>query len=176
VSPPGDTRGAAEFQRDHGLAAMAAVVLRLQSRQGMRPTPLLRELFQALRAGAAGVIATAVDLLVLTVLVSGLHVDARLASLPALLCGGVANFIGNRHFAFRAQEGSLLRQIALYAVVEVFGLGYGGLLYDTALRLLPAVRPLYWAVRLVTSHVVFLTWSYPLWRRVFATRRLAPSA
>jgi putative flippase GtrA len=134
----------------------------------MGPTPLMRELFQGLRAGAAGIVATAVDLLILTVLVSGFHVDARLASIPALLGGGIANFIGNRHFAFRAREGSLVRQAALYTVVELLGLGYGGLLYDTALRLIPAARPLYWAVRLVTSHIVFLTWSYPLWRRVFA--------
>jgi|HubBroStandDraft_2_1064218.scaffolds.fasta_scaffold550171_2 putative flippase GtrA len=134
----------------------------------MSPTPRMRELFQGLRAGAAGIVATAVDLLILTVLVSGFHVDARVASIPALLGGGIANFIGNRHFAFRAREGSLVRQAALYTVVELLGLGYGGLLYDSALRLIPAARPLYWAVRLVTSHIVFLTWSYPLWRRVFA--------
>jgi putative flippase GtrA len=140
----------------------------------MRPSPLLRELFQALRAGAAGIVATAVDLLILTVLVSGFHVDARLASIPALIGGGIANFIGNRHFAFRASEGSLVRQAALYTLVEVLGLGYGGLLYDAALRLVPAARPLYWAVRLVTSHIVFLTWSYPLWRRVFATHEPVP--
>jgi putative flippase GtrA len=140
----------------------------------MRPTPLVRELFQTLRAGLAGILATAVDLLVLTVLVSGFHVDAQIASIPALLAGGVANFIGNRHFAFRAREGSLARQVLLYTLVEVLALGYGGLLYDTALRLIPAVKPLYWAVRLVTSHIVFLTWSYPLWRRVFATPRAAP--
>ena len=142
----------------------------------MRTSPLVRELFQTLRAGLAGVLATAVDLLVLTVLVSGFHVDARIASIPALLCGGVANFVGNRHFAFRAREGSLARQVLLYTLVEVLALGYGGLLYDTALRLVPAVKPLYWAVRLVTSHIVFLTWSYPLWRRVFATEPQAVNA
>jgi len=134
----------------------------------MLSRPLLRELVQALRAGAAGVVATAVDLGVLAVLVSGFHVDARVASIPALICGGLANFIGNRHFAFRAQEGSLLKQAALYTLVEVLGLAYAGFLYDAALRLVPHAAGLYWAVRLVTSHVVFLTWSYPLWRRVFA--------
>jgi len=134
----------------------------------MQRAALVRELFQTLRAGVAGVLATAIDLAVLTVLVSGFHVDPRVASVPALVAGGIANFVGNRHFAFRARAGSVVRQAALYTAVEVLALGYGGLLYDTALRLFPAVRPLYWAVRLVTSHVVFLTWSYPLWRRVFA--------
>jgi len=136
----------------------------------VKSSTLLRELYQTLRAGLAGGLATGIDLLVLTVLVSGLHVDPRIASIPALLAGGVANFVGNRHFAFRAKEGSLARQVVLYTLVEILALGYGGLLYDTALRLVPAARPLYWAVRLVTSHVVFLTWSYPLWRRVFTTR------
>jgi putative flippase GtrA len=129
----------------------------------------IRELFQALRAGAAGAFATAIDLGVLATLVTGFHLDARVASVPALLAGGLANFLGNRHFAFRAREGSILRQAALYTVVEAIGLAYAGVLYDVALRLVPHAAQLYWALRLVTSHIVFLTWSYPLWRRVFAT-------
>jgi putative flippase GtrA len=137
----------------------------------MPSTKWIRELFQALRAGAAGILATAVDLGVLAILVTGFHVDARVASVPALVCGGLANFVGNRHFAFRAQAGSLVRQAALYTLVEALGLAYAGLLYDTALRIFPHAAHLYWAVRLVTSHIVFLTWSYPLWRRVFATRQ-----
>jgi hypothetical protein len=31
----------------------------------------------------------------------------------------------------------------------------------------------YALVRLVTSHAVFLGWSFPLWRRVFAVRAAA---
>ena len=49
-------------------------------------------------------------------------------------------------------------------------LALNGILYDTALRMVPSATPIYWAVRLVTSHIVFLAWSYPLWRRVFAAR------
>ncbi len=138
----------------------------------MSSPPLVRELFQALRAGAAGIFATAVDLAVLAGLVTLLHVDPRAASVPALIAGGVANFLGNRHFAFRAQGGSVVRQAALYTAVEVIALAYNGLLYAAALHFFPRTTPLYWAVRLVTSHVVFLTWSYPLWRKVF----VAPAA
>ena len=135
----------------------------------MQTSTLARELFQTLRAGLAGVVATGIDLLVLTVLVSAAHVAPRVASVPALLAGGVANFVGNRHFAFRAREGSLGRQVALYTLVELLALAYAGLLYDAALRVVPGATHWYWAVRLATSHAVFLTWSYPLWRRVFAT-------
>ena len=123
--------------------------------------------------------ATAVDLGTLAILVSVLHVDARVASIPALVAGGVANFVGNRHFAFRAASPSardLARQALGYTLVEVVALALNGILYDTTLRLLPSTAHAYWAVRLVTSHVVFLAWSYPLWRRVFTPHSRARAA
>jgi putative flippase GtrA len=130
-----------------------------------------QKVLQLVRAGAAGLVATAVDLVTLAVLVSVFHVDARLASLPALVAGGVANFVGNRHFAFRAREGSVARQAVGYAAVEIVALALNGALYDFVLRSVPGAVHAYWAVRLVTSHAVFLGWSYPLWRRVFAVRQ-----
>ncbi len=133
------------------------------------------KLLTLLRAGVAGLAATAADLATLTVLVSVPHVDPRLASLPALLVGGVVNFLGNRHFAFRARDGNVGKQVAGYTAVEIVALAVNGLLYDTVLRLVPGARAAYWLVRLVTSHAVFLGWSYPLWRRVFAVR-VTPTA
>jgi putative flippase GtrA len=128
----------------------------------------LARIFKLLRAGAAGIAATAVDLGTLALLVSVFHVDARLASIPALVAGGVANFLGNRHFAFRARKGSVARQALGYTAVEIVALALNGLLYDTVLRMVPGAAHAYWAVRIVTSHLVFLAWSYPLWRKVFA--------
>jgi putative flippase GtrA len=127
----------------------------------------LRELLQWLRSGLAGALATGVDLGVLALLVSGFGVSAHWANVPALIAGGVANFLGNRHFAFRAKGGSLTRQAIGYTAVEVVALVLNGVLYDLALRMLPGALPLYWLVRVVTSHLVFLCWSYPLWRKVF---------
>lgn len=127
---------------------------------------------QLLRAGVAGIGATVADIATLALLVSVLHVDARLASVPALVVGGVVNFLGNRHFAFRAQAGHVGKQAAGYTAVELVALALNGLLYDTVLRLVPGARALYWLVRLVTSHAVFLGWSYPLWGRVFRVRPL----
>lgn len=124
-----------------------------------------------LRAGIAGSAATLVDLGVLSLLVQIGHWDPRTASIPALLAGGIANFLGNRHFAFRAAQGSVARQALLYTVVEVIALALNGVLYDTALRTMPVAAHGYWAVRLVTSHLVFVCWSYPLWRRVFTVSR-----
>ena len=136
-------------------------------------TVMWTKVLTLLRAGVAGLTATAADLATLAVLVSVLHVDARLASVPALVVGGVVNFLGNRHFAFRAKDGNVGKQAAGYTAVEIVALALNGLLYDTVLRLVPGARAAYWMVRLATSHAVFLGWSYPLWRRVFAVRRAA---
>jgi len=128
-----------------------------------------------IRAGAAGIFATAIDLLVLTILVSGFHVSAQVANVPALAAGGVANFAGNRWFAFRAQHGSLPKQALGYTVVEIVALALNGWLFALAMHLLPQATHLYWLVRLATTNVVFLAWSYPLWTLVFRQRGGRPA-
>jgi putative flippase GtrA len=127
-----------------------------------------QKLLTLLRAGIAGIAATGSDLATLTVLVSVFHLEPRVANVPALVVGGVVNFLGNRYFAFRAHQGHAGKQVAGYTAVELVALGLNGVLFDAALRLLPGARAVYWLVRLATSHAVFLFWSYPLWRRVFA--------
>jgi putative flippase GtrA len=138
-----------------------------------RPKPS-RDPLRVLRALLAGGAATLADVAVLALLVSAFGLAPRFASIPALVVGGVVNFLGNRHFAFRATSGSLAKQAVLYAVVELAALAANGVLFDVVMRLLPP--GLAWAyvpVRLVTSHVVFLAWSYPLWRLVFRVPRSA---
>lgn len=131
-----------------------------------------------IRAFLAGGAATLADLAVLTLLVSALGVSPRVANVPALLAGGVVNFLGNRHFAFKAAEGSLAKQATLYTLVELVALGLNGVLFDVAMRLpfvAHAPHAAAWVVpiRLVTSNLVFLAWSYPLWRLVFKVPRPA---
>ncbi len=125
-------------------------------------------MLELVRAGLAGLVATAVDLATLTIFVALFHVSPRAASVPALVAGGTANFIGNRHYAFRATEGHLGKQAIGYVAVELVALALNGVLYDNVLRIVPSAAHAYWLVRLATSHAVFLFWSYPLWRRVFA--------
>jgi len=123
--------------------------------------------WQTVRAGAAGVFATAIDLATLTFLVSGLHASPHAANVPALVAGGVANFAGNRWFAFRAHREPIARQVVGYTAVELVALALNGWLFELALRLFPQATHAYWALRLATSHIVFLLWSYPLWCFVF---------
>jgi putative flippase GtrA len=146
------------------------VALSPAPRLALRPFALA-DVLRLARAGLAGLFATLVDLGVLALLTSGFHVDPRIASLPALLAGGIANFVGNRHFAFRAQGGSFLRQALLYSAVEVLALVWNGVLFDLVLRSHPEAAHAYPLVRLATSHLVFLCWSYPLWNKVFVARK-----
>jgi putative flippase GtrA len=127
------------------------------------------------RSAIAGLAATAADMATLAFLVSILHWNPRSANVPALLVGGVVNFLGNRGYAFHAREGNVAVQAAGYTLVECVALGLNGLLYDAVLRWAPATAELYWLVRLITTNVVFVCWSYPLWRRVFRVRRAEAS-
>ena len=124
-------------------------------------------IFELARSLVAGGAATLADLGVLTICVAALHLSPEAANVPALVAGGIVNFFGNRHFAFRANEGSIERHVVGYTLVEVVALALNGFLYALVLRAAPQSAHLYWLVRLVTSHVVFLFWSYPLWRKVF---------
>jgi putative flippase GtrA len=125
-----------------------------------------------LRAIVAGGAATFVDLAVLFVLVTGFGVAPRMANVPSLVLGAVVGFFANRHFVFRAGRGSLPKQAALYVIVELLSLALNAVLFDLAVRLLAQHASLYVPARLVTSHLVFLGFSYPLWRFVFRVPRV----
>jgi hypothetical protein len=84
----------------------------------------------------------------------------------------VANFIGNRIYAFRARRGNVGTQALGYSAVEIVALGLNGLAFDTVLRFLPSVAHFFWLVRLGTTNLVFLLWSYPLWAKVFRVREV----
>src|SRR5688572_4928881 len=126
-----------------------------------------------LRAIIAGGAATIVDLAVLFVLVSFVGLAPRVANVPSLVLGAAVGFFANRHFVFRAARGSLPKQAALYLIVELSSLALNAVLFDLAMRLLVHHPNLYVPARLVTSHLVFLGFSYPLWRFVFRVPRLA---
>jgi putative flippase GtrA len=117
-----------------------------------------------LRSMGVGAIATAVDFGLLALLVSGLGVDPRLASAPALALGVVAQFVGNKLVAFRDHSRAWLRQGALFFAVEALGFAANLVLYDLAMR---ATSGPYLLVRLVTTNVVYFGLCLPLWARIF---------
>jgi len=133
-----------------------------------------RKLRALARSALAGLAATGADLATLTILVEVFELHPRTANVPALLVGALTNFIGNRIYAFRARQGSAAKQALGYSVVEAVALGLNGVLYEAALRFIPGSTSIFWLVRLITSCVVFLGWSYPLWRRVFRVKQASP--
>ncbi len=122
------------------------------------------------RSGAVGAVATLTDLGMLALLVSGLGVPVRVASIPALTLGVVLQFVGNKWFAFRSYErgerwrDTLLRQGMPFLGVEALAFAANLVLFDlvmahTSLPYLP--------VRLATTAAVYLLVCLPLWSRIF---------
>lgn len=134
---------------------------------------MLKRLAVLARSMIAGAIATSVDLASLFVMVTLLGLSPRIANVPALLLAAVAMFIGQRHLAFRATEGAASSQALRFVCVHAVTLTLNAVLFDIAVRSLGSALP-YWLTRLVVSNAIFLTWSFPMLRRVF--RRSGPSA
>jgi len=116
------------------------------------------------RSGGVGALATAFDLAVLAVLVSGAGIEARSASLPSLSAGILVQFVGNKLLAFRDHSPDWGRQLALFIGVEACGFACNLLLFHLAISWLPLP---YLALRLVTTSVVYFGVCLPLWSRVF---------
>lgn len=136
---------------------------------------LAKVLVRLVRSGIAGLAATAADLACLTLLTELGGLSPRVASVPALTVGGLVMFFGQKYFAFQSREKTEARELFWFAVVQVGGLVLTGVLYDTTLRLLPDLVEHYVLVRLVTTNLVWLGYSFPLWHLVFRARREARS-
>lgn len=125
------------------------------------------------RSAAVGVVATALDFLTLVVLVSGFGVPARIASLPALSLGIVAQFIGNKRFAFRDRSRAWLRQAALFLAIEALGFACNAVCFD---RLLVGTRLPYVLCRVLSTSIVYFCVCLPLWSRLFSSRTAESAA
>lgn len=119
-----------------------------------------------MRSLMVGAVATAIDLGTLTLLIEVLQVSPVAANIPALCCGLVAQFFGNKYLAFEDRTGRIGRQGAQFAGVEVGAFALNALAYYLLITIVALPFAL---ARLAGSAVVYLTYSYPLWGRIFAT-------
>jgi len=120
-----------------------------------------------LRSLLTGGAATLVDVALLFILTSTFAFSPRAANVPALLAGALVQFFGNRHFAFRAGAGRVGRQAFLFALTEIVSLALNAIAYDAVARAIPLSPPAAALARAMTTNLVFLLWSYPVWRCVF---------
>ncbi|MCA9629542.1 MAG: GtrA family protein [Myxococcales bacterium] len=117
------------------------------------------------RSLAVGSLATVFDLGTLALLVHAVGVDPRLASLPALSLGVVAQFLGNKLFAFQDYRADWLRQGLSFLAVEALGFSANLLLFHLAVSFTPLpVLP----VRLAITSLVYFGVCLPLWSRIFS--------
>lgn len=117
--------------------------------------------------------ATLTDQAVLFVSVVLLGIAPTRASVPALLCAGIVNFLGNRWLAFRDRGGELARQAPRFALVQGVSIALNALLFDLGMRNLAGHVHAYWALRLFVNNAVYLAWSYPMFGLVFPARERA---
>lgn len=117
-----------------------------------------------LRSSGVGAVATLTDLGLLALLVSGLGLAPRVASVPALVAGVLVQFVGNKCLAFRDRSPRWATQALAFAVVETCGLLLNAWLFDLVVARVPWP---YLIVRLLTTNVVYFAFCLPLWTRVF---------
>jgi putative flippase GtrA len=134
------------------------------------PTTPLARLATFARSALTGGAATLADLGVIAFAVGLLHLPAAAANVPALLVGAVVQFLGNRHYAFRARSGDVRRQVVLFALAEGVTLLLNGVLFHLVATNIPLGTGGAVVARAVTTNAVFLCWSYPVWARIFSTR------
>jgi|HubBroStandDraft_6_1064221.scaffolds.fasta_scaffold465451_2 putative flippase GtrA len=135
------------------------------------PRALAARFATFLRSAVTGGAATLADLAVIAFAVGVLHASPAAANVPALLVGAVIQFFGNRSFAFRAQggaAGALHRQAALFALTEAVTMVLNGALYHAVATHLVLSATGAVVARAITTNLVFVGWSYPVWKRVFA--------
>ena len=121
------------------------------------------------RSAGAGAVAALVDLGALTTLVSLVGLSPRAASVPSLVLGGIVMFFGQKRFAFRSRGGRTGREALLFSLVQIGALVLTAILYEVVMRTVPGAGRFYVVVRLVTTNVVWLAYSFPLWHLVFKT-------
>lgn len=117
------------------------------------------------RSLLVGSLATLFDLGTLALLVHALGLDPRMASLPALSIGVVAQFFGNKLFAFQDFRADWVRQGLLFLAVEALGFLANLLLFHLAVTFTPLpILPL----RLAITSLVYFGLCLPLWSRIFS--------
>ena len=120
-----------------------------------------------LRSGGAGALAAGTDLATLTLLVQVCGASPRAASVPALTLGAIVMFFGQKYLAFQSSGKPSLRELVLFAAVQVGGFALTAWLFDVLLRLVPLATEHYVLSRMLVTNLVWLGYSFPLFHFVF---------
>lgn len=120
------------------------------------------------RSVLVGGLATLVDLGVLALLIEVARLPATVANVPALVVGALVQFLGCRYFVFEPRGTELRKQAGGFAAVELATLALNGLAFHV---LVAGLHVPYAIARPLGTFLVFITFSYPMWRLVFGAAR-----
>jgi putative flippase GtrA len=124
------------------------------------------------RTVIVGGTATALDLLLLVVLVRDEMLTPEQANLPSLFAGSAVQFLGNRYWVFQAQDRPWGRQLVGFFVAEAISFGLNWLGFDLLVKHTSIYYPL---ARPASVAIVFFGFSYPVWKWIFRSKQNAPA-
>lgn len=133
----------------------------------MPPETLLTRAWRFGRALIVGSGATLTDFSVFSTCVRAMGIAPTSARLPALIAGACVQFFGNRTFTFRAQGGSLPRQVKLFVAAELITLGLNWGVFRLLVVRLSSLPPE--LVSFLGTGLVFIAFGYPV-RRLLVFR------
>lgn len=114
------------------------------------------------RSCVVGLGATLCDLGSLALLVRVFDWAPEHANIPSLALGMVFMFVGNKYFAFQDRSKNVVRQGGLFLVIEIAGIALNALAFHFLVQV-PFFGRWPEAARVVTTNVIYLGFSYPLW-------------
>jgi putative flippase GtrA len=121
-------------------------------------------LFSFSKTALVGGLATVMDVGVLTLLVQGFLLTPRAANFPSLFVGSLIQFLGNRYFVFKAGGREFGRHAVGFVSTEFIAFFLNGVSFDV---LVHWTSINYVLARLLGTFIVFVSFSYPMWRWVF---------
>jgi putative flippase GtrA len=130
----------------------------------LAPEAWLSRVWRFGRALIVGSGATLTDFSVFTTCVRAIDLAPTTARVPALLAGACVQFIGNRGFTFRAQAGSLSRQLGRFALAESATFGLNLWIFRALFARLHGLPPE--LISFMGTGIVFVAFAYPLRRFV----------
>ncbi len=139
----------------------------------MKDGSLAERTLRFIRSALTGGVATLVDLGVLTALIELAHLRPTVANVPALVAGAVTQFIGCRTVVFGAAGEAVGPQVRGFVVVEAVTLALNALAFHALVTWTPIPYPL---ARPLGTFLIYIGFSYPMWKRVFRVREAAQTA
>ena len=127
---------------------------------------------ELLTAGAGGVAATVVDVLLLVLMVER-GVSVPTAAFLAATAGAAVCFLMNKYIAFRDRSSVSLQQVGRFGAVAVTT----AMLMALSMKILAVHLGVpYLIAKVVCAAVVFVVWTYPAQRRLVFARPLDAGA